>query len=628
MDIATDTSHNTARPMRRALVIGALGVVYGDIGTSPIYTLRECLKAAGGENAQDVVLGLLSLLFWSLMIVVTAKYVMFVMRADNDGEGGIMALLGLAVHTMADPKRRVALLMVGLAGAALFYGDGMITPAISVLSAVEGLEVAAPLLKPYVIPLALVVLVGLFVVQSLGSERIGAFFGPVMAAWFAMLAVSGLVQVIHQPGVLAAFNPVHAVSFLFGHGWIGFLTLGSVFLAMTGAEALYADMGHFGRGPIRLDWFTFVVPSLVLNYFGQGALVLSDSAALDSPFYKLFPDWAVYPVVVLATAATVIASQAVISGAFSLSQQAMQLSLLPRLDVRQTSKEAIGQVYVPQINWLLMICVIGLVLAFGSSDNLAAAYGIAVAGTMVVTTGLLAIVARRLWHWNAAVTAAIMGFFLMVDFAFFAANAIKIPQGGWFPLLVGAIVFTLMSTWRRGRQIVLEHTSEDNPDLRTFIAGLDSAKFPRVAGTAVYLAARKGTAPYALMDNLRHNKVLHERIVLLTVATERVPFVSEEERMTFVSLGKGFTEMTLRFGFAEAPSVPAALAAHHAQFSFEVPETSFFVGREIPVPSTRPGLSLWREKLYVVMTHNAISAASYFQIPPKRVVELGTQVEL
>ena len=620
--------HGTASPLRGALVIGALGVVYGDIGTSPIYTLRECLKAAGGGNAAETVLGLLSLVFWALMIVVTAKYVTFVMRADNDGEGGIMALLGLAAHTTADPGRRVALLMVGLAGAALFYGDGMITPAISVLSAMEGLEVAAPALKPYVIPLTLVVIVGLFAVQSRGSERIGAFFGPVMAVWFATLAISGLVQVLHQPGVLAALNPAHALRFLFGHGWIGFLALGSVFLAMTGAEALYADMGHFGRAPIRLDWFAFVVPALVLNYFGQGALVLSDPAATDSPFYRLFPDWAVFPVVLLATAATVIASQAVISGAFSLSQQAMQLSLLPRLDVRQTSKEAIGQVYVPQINWLLLLCVIGLVLAFGSSDNLAAAYGIAVAGTMVITTGLLAIVARRIWGWSLPVTVAVMGFFAAVDLAFFAANAIKIPQGGWFPLLVGAVVFTLMSTWRRGRQIVLERTSEDNPNLREFIAGLDSARYPRVAGTAVYLAARRGTAPYSLMDNLRHNKVLHERIVLLTVVTERQPFVPVAERMTTEDLGKGFTEMTLRFGFAEAPSVPDALEAHRDRFAVDLPQTSFFVGRENPVPTTRPDLSLWREKLYVVLTRNAVSAAAYFQIPPKRVVELGTQVEL
>jgi len=375
-----------------------------------------------------VVLGLLSLVFWALMVVVTAKYVLFVMRADNEGEGGIMALLGLAAHSETNQRRRTALLMVGITGAALFYGDGMITPAISVLSAVEGLEVAAPLLKPYVIPITIVVLIGLFVVQSRGSERIGAYFGPVMAVWFTVLAIGGVVQIVRDPAVLAALNPLHAVGFLAGHGWIGFLALGSVFLAMTGAEALYADMGHFGRGPIRLDWFGFVFPALVVNYFGQGALVLAHPEALDSPFYHLFPDWALYPIVLLATAATVIASQAVISGAFSLSQQAMQLSLLPRLDIQQTSSEAIGQVYVPQINWLLMVCVIGLVLAFGSSDNLAAAYGIAVAGTMVITTGLLAVVARRLWRWSLPVTTVVIGFFLVVDLAFFAANAVKIPE--------------------------------------------------------------------------------------------------------------------------------------------------------------------------------------------------------
>jgi KUP system potassium uptake protein len=614
--------------MRRALVIGALGVVYGDIGTSPIYTLRECLKGAGGGSATEVVLGLLSLVFWALMIVVTAKYVLFVMRADNDGEGGIMALLGLAAHTETDQRRRTVLLMVGLVGAALFYGDGMITPAISVLSAVEGLEVAAPLLKPYVVPITIAVLIGLFVVQSRGSERIGAYFGPIMALWFAVLAIAGFVQVVREPGVLGALNPLHAIGFLAGHGWIGFIALGSVFLALTGAEALYADMGHFGRGPIRLDWFAVVLPALLLNYFGQGALVLAHPEALDSPFYRLFPDWGLYPIVLLATAATVIASQAVISGAFSLSQQGMQLSLLPRLDVQQTSDEAIGQVYVPQINWLLMVCVIGLVLAFGSSDNLAAAYGIAVAGTMVITTGLLAVVARRLWRWSMPVTATVVGFFLLVDLAFFAANSVKIPQGGWFPLLVGAVVFTLMSTWRRGRQIVLERTSEENPPLKQFIAQLDPKKMPRVQGTAVYLAARRETVPAALSDNLRHNKVLHDRVVLLTVVTERVPYVAEAERMTLEPLDKGFTEMTLRFGFAEAPAVPAALEAHRAKFPIDIAETSFFLGREMPVPTVRPDLSVWREKLYAFMTRNAVSASDYFQIPPKRVVELGTQVEL
>ncbi len=620
-------SATTADPMRRALVIGALGVVYGDIGTSPIYTLRECLKAAGGGTETETVLGLLSLIFWALMIVVTVKYVLFVMRADNDGEGGIMALLGLAAHSEADPRRRTALLMVGIAGAALFYGDGMITPAISVLSAIEGLEVAAPSLKPYVVPITVAVLIGLFVVQSRGSERIGAYFGPVMVAWFAVLAGTGLVQVVQNLGVLAALNPLYAVRFLASHGAIGFLALGSVFLAMTGAEALYADMGHFGRGPIRLDWFAFVLPALALNYFGQGALVLAHPDAADMPFFKLFPDWALVPVVALATAATVIASQAVISGAFSLSQQAMQLSLLPRLDVRQTSEEAIGQVYVPQINWLLMLCVIGLVLAFGSSDNLAAAYGIAVAGTMVITTGLLALVARRLWHWSVPVTALVIGFFSVVDLAFFAANAVKIPQGGWFPLLVGVVVFTLMSTWRRGRQIVLERTSADNLPIDQFLARLDPA-LPRVKGTAVYLAARRATAPYSLTDNLKHNKVLHERVALLTVITERVPFVQGDQRMTVQPVDKSFTEITLRFGFAEAPDVPAALDAHRAEFPIDISETSFFLGRETPVPTVHPDMPRWRERLYAFMTRNAVSASSYFQIPPKRVVELGTQVEL
>ena len=617
----------TANPMRRALVVGALGVVYGDIGTSPIYTLRECLKAAGGGTGTEAVLGLLSLVFWALMIVVTVKYALFVMRADNDGEGGIMALLGLAAHSEADPRWRTALLMVGTAGAALFYGDGMITPAISVLSAIEGLEVAAPSLKPYVIPITVAVLVGLFLVQSRGSERIGAYFGPVMAAWFAVLAAAGLVQVAHNPGVLAALDPFHALRFLFSHGSVGFLVLGSVFLAMTGAEALYADMGHFGRGPIRLDWFAFVLPALALNYFGQGALVLAHPDATDLPFFKLFPGWALVPVVALATAATVIASQAVISGAFSLTQQAMQLGLLPRLDIRQTSKEAIGQVYVPQINWLLMLCVIGLVLAFGSSDSLAAAYGIAVAGTMVITTGLLAHVARQVWRWSVPLTAAVIGSFLVVDLAFLAANAVKIPQGGWFPLLVGVVVFTLMSTWRRGRQIVLARTSEENLPLDQFLARLDPA-LPRVKGTAVYLAARRATAPYSLTDNLKHNKVLHERVALLTVITERVPFIQGAQRMTVQPLGKGFTELTLRFGFAEAPDVPAALDAHRAEFPADIPETSFFLGRETPVPTVHPELSRWRERLYAFMTRNAVSASSYFQIPPKRVVELGTQVEL
>ena len=614
-------------PLRRAVVIGALGVVFGDIGTSPIYTFRECLKSSGNAG-NEAVLGLLSLVFWALMVIVTIKYVCFVMRADNDGEGGIIALLGLASSAEVDDGRRRWLVLIGLAGAALFYGDGMITPAISVLSAVEGLEVATPLLKPYVVPLTVVVLVGLFAMQSRGSARIGMLFGPVMSVWFAALALAGLWQVVQMPAVFAALNPSHGLRFLFGHGWTSFLALGSVFLALTGAEALYADMGHFGRAPIRLDWFGLVLPALILNYFGQGALVLAHPETVDSPFYRLFPGWALYPMVILATAATVIASQAVISGAFSLSQQGMQLSLLPRLDLRQTSTEEIGQVYVPQINWLLAVAVIALVLSFRSSDALAAAYGIAVSGTMLVTTLLLAEVARRRWGWGMPTTFGVIGTFLVVDLAFFSANSVKIIEGGWFPLVVGAVVFTLMSTWRRGRQLLIERTSEDNPPLARFIAELDPSRMPRVRGTAVYLATRHDTVPYAMMDNLRHNKVLHERVVILTVVTERAPSVAEADRIETEEVGRGIWRMTVRFGFAEQPSLPSVLAAHAAEFPIELGETSFFVGRELPVPSLRPGIAVWREKLYAFMTRNAVSAWEYFQIPPKRVVELGTQIEL
>ena len=612
---------------RRALLVGALGVVYGDIGTSPIYTLRECLRAANGNTA-EVIFGLLSLIFWSLTIVVTAKYVLFVMRADNDGEGGIIALLGLAAHSEANQRRRIAILLFGLAGAALFYGDGMITPAISVLSAVEGLKVATPSLADCVVPIAVIVLIGLFVVQRWGSARIGAYFGPVMALWFGALAIAGLVEVIKGPNILFALNPLYGLRFVASHGWPGFLALGSVFLALTGAEALYADMGHFGRESIRLDWFGIVLPALILNYFGQGALVLAHPEALESPFFLLFPSWLLYPMTLLATLATVIASQAVISGAFSLSQQAMQLSLLPRLDVHQTSEEAIGQVYVPQINWLLMICVIGLVLSFRSSDALASAYGIAVVSTMLITTALLAIVARRLWNWSLALTIGVIGFFLVVDLVFFAANVVKIPDGGWFPLLVGAIAFTLMSTWRRGRQIILERMSEDNLPLDRFIANLNPEAYPRVKGTAIYLAARHDAVPYALTDNLRHNQVLHQRIFLLTVITERAPHVPDTERVTLEQLGKGIARLTVHLGFADSPALPPVLEANYDRLQINVNESSFFLGRETPVPTTRPDLSLWREKLFAFMTRNAVSASDYFQIPPKRVVELATQVEL
>ncbi len=618
---------STAERLKPALVIGALGVVYGDIGTSPIYTFRESLKAAGEAPGKDVVLGLLSLIFWTLMIVVTIKYVIFVMRADNDGEGGIMALLGLARGAEPDPRLARFLLVAGIAGAALFYGDGMITPAISVLSAVEGLDVATSIFHPYIVPLTLVILVALFVVQSKGSAVIGAFFGPVMAIWFTVIAVVGLIQIAHEPVVLLALDPSHALRFVAGHIGVALPVLGSVFLAVTGAEALYADMGHFGRKPIRFAWFAFVLPALVLNYFGQGALILSDPGSVDSPFYRLFPNWALYPAVILAAAATVIASQAVISGAFSLSQQAMQLSLLPRLDVRQTSSESIGQVYVPQINWLLMFAVIGLVLGFRSSDALASAYGIAVSGTMLVTTLLLGVVAHYLWRWNAAAIAAVMGILALVDAMFFISNSLKILDGGWFPLLVGAIAFTLMSTWRRGRELILQRISEDNVPIVRFLSER-APSLPRVAGTGIYLASRRDKVPYALADNVRHNKVLHERAALLTVVTERIPTVTEDARMEVEDLGSGFSRVVLHFGFAERPDVPAALEAHREQYPIDMADASFFVGRELPIPTMRPDLALWREHLFTFMTRNAVGASSYFNIPPKRVVELGVQVEL
>ena len=609
-----------------ATVIGALGIVFGDIGTSPIYTFRECLKAAGQGAAPDAVMGLLSLIVWTLTIVVTAKYVVFVMRADNAGEGGIVALLDLACTREPDKRLAAILLMAGIAGAALFFGDGMITPAISVLSAIEGLNVATPVFQPYVVPIVVAILVALFLVQSRGSARIGKLFGPVMAIWFAAIGLAGLAHVLRNPAVLLALDPRHAIGFLASHGGTSLAVLGSAFLAVTGAEALYADMGHFGRGPIRISWFAIVFPALVLNYFGQGASVMSTGAA-DNPFYRMFPGWSLYPVVLLATAATVIASQAVISGAFSLAQQAMQTVLLPRLDVFQTSTEQRGQVYVPTINWILMIGVIGLVLGFRSSDALASAYGIAVSGTMVTTTLLLGVVAHRTWRWGLVKTALIVGAFGIVDLAFFFANALKIFDGGWFPLLIGLIVFTLMSTWHAGRRLILERTDEETVAIDAFLNDVAPA-LPRVKGTAVFLAAPRDTIPFALVDNIRHNKVLHEHVALLTVLTERQPFIGAERRMEVHNIGLDMSRIILHFGFAERPDVPAALAANKDRYPIDLDNTSFFVGRERAVASMRPGLAAWREKLFALMTRNAVGATDYFRIPAKRVIELGTQVEV
>lgn len=608
-------------------LVGSLGIVFGDIGTSPIYTFRECLRAAGRGAEPATVVDLVSLILWTLVVVVTLKYVVVVMRADNDGEGGIVALLDLVCTAKLGPRTSALLLVAGMAGAALFFGDGMITPAISVLSAVEGLDTATTFFHPYLVPIAVAVLVCLFLVQSRGSARIGFLFGPVMLAWFALLAGTGLWRIAGHPAVLAALDPRHAVAFLAGHGAAALAVLGSAFLAVTGAEALYADMGHFGRGPIRLSWSAVVLPALALNYLGQGANVLADAGAMQNPFYRMFPGWSLYGVVALAALATVIASQAVISGAFSLSQQAMQVTLMPRLDVRQTSDEAIGQVYVPQVNWILMAAVLGLVVGFGSSDRLASAYGIAVSGTMVVTTLLLGVVARRLWGWSLAATLAVLGGLGLVDLAFFVANALKVADGGWFPLLVGGAVFTVMSTWRRGRLLVTERIDAQNAGIADFMRD-GAPSLTRVAGTAVFLASKHDTIPAALAENIRHNRILHERVVLLTVITERSPYVHPERRMEVRPLGQNITRLFLHFGFAERPNVPAALAACRDRFPIDVAETSFFVGREISVPGRHRGFAPWRERLFAFLSHNAVGAWDYFGIPPKRVVELGTEVDL
>ncbi len=617
-----------------ALLLGALGIVYGDIGTSPIYTLRESFKAAGiGEMtdpavAQAAALGVLSMVIWTVLIIVTFKYVVLVMRADNDGEGGIIALISQALRGMANGQVHTGLLLLGVFGASLFYGDGIITPAISVLSAIEGLDVATPFFHPYIVPITLVILVLLFTVQSRGSDFIGRFFGPVMVTWFLVLGVAGLWAVVHRPGVLLAVDPRHAISFGLHAPGRAFITLGSVFLAVTGAEALYADMGHFSRGSIRLDWFALVLPALVLNYAGQAALVMGDPTALDNPFFKLVPGWGLYPLVILSAAATVIASQAVISGAFSLTQQAMQLGLLPRLDLRQTSEESAGQVYVPQVNWLLMIAVVGLVLSFRSSDALAAAYGIAVTGTMLVTTVLLAVVMRRVWHWNPVLVGVTAGFLMMVDLTFFIANALKIPQGGWLPLVVAAVIYTLMTTWRMGRKLVLDRTGDDNVDLVPFLQRATESGLARVLGTAIYLTSRRDQVPSALAENLKHNHVLHEHVVILTVVSARRPRVDEDRRALRDEICHGASRIQLTFGYAEQPDLPATLRAHRDTLGVDPDTASFFTGRELPIPAFEPAIPLWRERLFSAMTSNAVSAARYFLIPSERVIELGTQVEL
>ncbi len=627
-DVVASSPAQANHPAGRVAMLGALGIVFGDIGTSPIYAFRESIKAAGGPGTETVVFGIVSLVFWAVVLIVALKYVVLVMRADNQGEGGTMALLSLALP--AAGKWQGALLVIGLAGASLFFGDAMITPAISVLSAIEGVEIVTPFFKPYVVPLAAAVLVGLFAIQSHGSGRVGRFFGPVMAAWFVVLALMGIINIAARPGVLAALDPRYAIGYLVhADGWIAFTVLGSAFLALTGGEALYADMGHFGRRAIRIDWFALVMPALVLNYLGQGALVLSNPEAAANPFFLLAPSWALIPLVALATAATVIASQSVISGAFALIQQAIQLGALPRLDIRQTSEETAGQVYVPQINWLLAIAVLGLVFGFRSSEALANAYGIAVAGDMLVTTILVATVARGVWGWPLAAVLPVAGLFLALDLVFVSANIHKIPEGGWFPLLVGAVCLTLTLSWRGGRAVALARREEDAISLAAFVSSLSGPNAPlRVPGTAIYLTTRHDVMPAALTLNIKHNHVLHEHMILLKVTTERSPRVDEASRVVAGDLAPGIRQVTVRFGFAEKPNVPAALASHAEEVGCDPETASYFLGREVPIPALQPDVPLWQEQIYAFMTRNAVRAPDYFVIPPARVVELGTKVEL
>ena len=614
-----------------ALTVGAIGVVYGDIGTSPLYAMRECFSGSHSvAPTAENVLGIISLIFWSLTIVISLKYVTFVMRADNRGEGGILALLALAIRPYgAGARQRALLIMIGIFGATLFYGDGMITPAISVLSAVEGLNVATPVLQPYVIPITVIVLFVLFLVQVKGSAQMGALFGPVMVLWFIILALLGVVNLARAPQVLYAFNPWHALEFFTHNHWHGFLVLGAVFLVMTGGEALYADMGHFGKRPIQLAWFVLVMPAILLNYLGQGALILRNPTAVENPFYLLAPSWGLYPMVVLSTLATVIASQAVISGVYSLTRQAVQMGYSPRVTVVHTSEREIGQIYIPTANWGLLVAVIGLVLGFQTSSNLAAAYGIAVATTMVITTLLVLVVARSLWGWGWLRCILVAVVFLLIDFAFFSANALKILHGGWFPLLIGGVLYTFMITWKDGRALLAERLREGAMPMEVFIRRLASGSILRVPGTAVFLTSNPEGVPNTLLHNLKHNKVVHERIALLTVLNEDIPQVATANRVQVEDMGHNFYRIIAHYGFMEDPNIPQVLElCAQRGVKFDLEDTTFFLGRETLIPTPRPGMALWRESLFMNMSRNAARAMDFFRIPHNRVVELGTQVEL
>jgi len=615
------------------LIIGAIGVVFGDIGTSPLYTLKEAFSPHYGLVANhDTVLGILSLIFWALMIVVTAKYVSIIMRADNEGEGGIMALMALAQRTLAKgSKSAYAVGILGIFGASLFFGDGVITPAISVLSALEGIEVAAPQLHNWIVPLAVLILLALFMTQRFGTEKVGKVFGPITVLWFAALAAIGLLNIGQNPEVLHAFNPVWGVRFFIEHGWHGIFILGAVVLAVTGGEALYADMGHFGARPIRYAWYFFVLPSLMLNYLGQGALVLEDPASVKNPFYIGVPEWALYPMIALATAATVIASQAVITGAYSVARQAIQLGYIPRMLIKHTSKETIGQIYIPTINWTLMVAVIALVLTFRTSTALASAYGVSVSGTMLIDTLLLALVARGTWPRARTWVLPLCIVFAVIEIAFLIANGVKFFDGAWFPVVLGILVFTLLRTWRRGRELLHAEIRKEGIQLDTFLPGLMLAPPVRVPGTAVFMTAQTGVVPHALLHNLKHNKVLHERNVFLTVETLNVPYAPQEKRLKIDSIGgEDFYRVVIKFGFMETPDVPLALmrSCDKGGIHFDPMDTTYFASRETVIASRHRGMPYWRDKLFAVMHRNAAPATGFFRIPGNRLVELGAQIEI
>ncbi len=613
------------------LALAALGVVYGDIGTSPLYAVKEVFAGNHPIPVTEAnIYGSLSLFFWALIIIVSIKYVIFIMRADNRGEGGVMAMIALALHEAeGKPRQMKAIMVVGVLGAAMFYGDGMVTPAMSVLSAVEGLEVATPALKPFVIPLTMLVLFGLFFVQRRGTAVVGAFFGPVMLLWFSTLALLGLRGIIDHPAILHALNPLYGLEFLLDNKAMALVAMGNVVLAVTGAEALYADMGHFGRQPIQRAWFAFVLPALVLNYFGQGALILGNAAAAQNPFFLSAPSWALYPLVGLATVATVIASQAVISGAFSVTRQAMQLGFVPRMEVQHTSAEEAGQIYLPAVNWGLMVAVMILVLGFRSSNNLAAAYGIAVTGDMVITSVLATIVVARTWKWGWWRASGLFACFLSVELVFLAANVLKIPDGGWFPLVAGMGIFILMTTWKRGRELLAARLEGERLELGSFIESLSASMPTRVYGTSVFLNADPKGVPHALLHNLMHNKVLHERVVLVSVQFYDTPYVPAIDRVEVKPLKENFWSVIVQYGFKDDPDIPLALAqCAGAGLEFSSLETSYFIGRETLIPQLNSEMAFWREKIFVAMFRNAGSATAYFKIPSNRVVELGTQVVL